>query len=187
MPNTIRIKRSSGSTAPSSLANAELAYAEGSGQLFIGVGTGGAGGTATSVVAIGGSGSYLALGASAIQTAAGQYTFTGSLTFSGTVGMGVVTATSPLLADDSSRVATTAWTRDYAEATYLPLAGGSVSGNLTVGGNLTVNGSVTTINSTTISVDDINVVLGDTASPTNATADGGGITLEAPRTRPCRG
>lgn len=59
MPNTIRIKRSTGSTAPTSLANAELAFAEGSNVLYIGVGTGGAGGTATSIVAIGGTGAFL--------------------------------------------------------------------------------------------------------------------------------
>jgi hypothetical protein len=43
---------------------------------------------------------------------------------------------------------------------------------------LTVNGTTTTVNSTTISVDDINVVLGDTASPTDTSANGGGITLK---------
>jgi hypothetical protein len=177
MPNTIRIKRSTGSTAPASLANAELAYSEGSGQLWIGVGTGGFAGTASSIVPIGGVGSYLAISNSAIQTAAGQYTFTGNCTFSGTVGMGVVTATAPSAADNSARVPTTAWVRTYADAAFLPIAGGTVSGNLTVGGNLTVNGSTTTINSTIVSVDDINIVLGDTGSPSDATANGGGITL----------
>jgi hypothetical protein len=54
----------------------------------------------------------------------------------------------------------------------------SVGGNLTVTGNLTVNGTTTTINSTTLSVDDKNIVIGDIASPTNTTADGGGITLK---------
>lgn len=165
MPNVLKIKRSTGSTAPASLSQGELAYAEGSSVMYIGIASGG-------LTQVG-----LALGSGAIQTAAGTYTFTGNVTFSGTVGMGVVTATAPASSDNSTRVATTAWTRTYAEATYLPLAGGTVSGNLTVGGNLTVNGTVTTINSTTVSVDDINIVLGDTASPTNATADGGGITL----------
>jgi len=56
--NTVRIKRSTGSSAPGSLANAELAFAEGSKKLFIGIGTGGAGGSATSIEAIGGSGSF---------------------------------------------------------------------------------------------------------------------------------
>jgi len=59
MANTIRIKRSTGSDAPSSLANAELAFAEGSKKLFIGIGTGGAGGTATSIEAIGGTGAFI--------------------------------------------------------------------------------------------------------------------------------
>lgn len=176
MPNVLRIKRSSGSSAPSALANAELAYSEGSGQLFIGVG--GTSTTAGSIVAIGGSGAYLSLNAGAVQSAGGTYTFTGNLTFSGTVGAGSITATAPAGSDNSTRVVTSAWVRTYAEATYLPLAGGTVSGNLTVAGNLTVNGSVTSINSSTLNVDDINIVLGDTASPTNTTADGGGITLK---------
>ena len=58
MANTVRIKRSTGSSAPTSLANAELAFAEGSKKLFIGVGTGGAGGSATTIEAIGGTGSF---------------------------------------------------------------------------------------------------------------------------------
>ena len=58
MANTIRIKRSTGSSAPGSLENAELAFAEGSKKLFIGIGTGGAGGSATTIEAIGGSGSF---------------------------------------------------------------------------------------------------------------------------------
>jgi len=56
--NTIRIKRSTGSSAPGSLENAELAFAEGSKQLFIGIGTSGSGGSATTIEAIGGSGSF---------------------------------------------------------------------------------------------------------------------------------
>ena len=58
MANTIRIKRSTGSSAPTSLENAELAFAEGSKKLFIGIGSGGAGGSATTIEAIGGSGSF---------------------------------------------------------------------------------------------------------------------------------
>jgi hypothetical protein len=58
MSNTIRIKRSTGSSAPGSLENAELAFAEGNKKLFIGIGTGGSGGSATTIEAIGGSGSF---------------------------------------------------------------------------------------------------------------------------------
>ena len=49
MANTIRIKRSTGSSAPGSLENAELAHAEGSDILFLGKGTGGSGGSATTI------------------------------------------------------------------------------------------------------------------------------------------
>ena len=58
MANTIRIKRSTGSSAPGSLENAELAFAEGSKKLFIGIGTGGSGGSATTIEPIGGTGSF---------------------------------------------------------------------------------------------------------------------------------
>jgi hypothetical protein len=59
-------------------------------------------------------------------------------------------------------------------------AGGTVTvdDNLIVSGNLTINGTTTTINATTITVDDKNIELGSVASPTNTTADGGGITLK---------
>jgi hypothetical protein len=52
------------------------------------------------------------------------------------------------------------------------------SGNVTVSGDLTVEGTTTTINSTTLTVDDKNIELGSVDSPTDATADGGGITLK---------
>jgi hypothetical protein len=50
--------------------------------------------------------------------------------------------------------------------------------SLTVTGDLTVNGTTTTINSTTLTIDDKNIVLGDVETPTDTTADGGGITLK---------
>lgn len=319
MPNVLRIKRSTGSSAPTSLANAELAFSEGSQILYYGSGTGGSGGSATSVIQVGGLGAFLGLGSGNTQTAAGTYTFSGSVTFSGTTAIGAATATSPSTNDDSTRVATTEWVKDQGyltnasngtvtsvalslpniftvsgspvttsgtltgtlatqtanyvfagpttgsaaaptfralvaadipdiSATYLTLTGtrtasgtytfsgtvnlsgtwqvngtsvtadgaelnvldgatagsavaskavvldankdfnfgtGDVSctdltttGNVVVGGNLTVNGTTTTINATSVSVDDINIVLGDTASPSDATADGGGITLK---------
>ena len=58
MANTLRIKRSTGSSAPTSLANAELAHSEGTETLFIGKGSGGAGGSATSIIKIGGKGAF---------------------------------------------------------------------------------------------------------------------------------
>lgn len=172
MANTIRIKRSTSTAAPSTLANAELAYSENSSKLFIGVGTGGVGGSATSIVAIGGDGAYLTLDTS--QTVSGNKTFTGSVTMSGASSVLVPTATS---GDNTTKAASTA----FVQATlgnYLPLTGGTISSNLTVTGNLTVNGTTTTVNSTTVDVADKNITLGNVATPTNTTADGGGITLK---------
>jgi len=50
--------------------------------------------------------------------------------------------------------------------------------NVIIEGNLTVNGTTTTINSTTISVDDKTIELAATTSPTDSSADGGGIVLK---------
>ena len=52
------------------------------------------------------------------------------------------------------------------------------SSSVTVTGDLTVNGTTTTVNSTTLTVDDKNIELGSVDTPTNITADGGGITLK---------
>jgi len=63
--------------------------------------------------------------------------------------------------------------------TALSVTGDSnLGGNLFLSGNLTVNGTTTTINSTTLSVDDKNIELGSISSPSDITADGGGITLK---------
>lgn len=53
-----------------------------------------------------------------------------------------------------------------------------VVGDTIITGDLTVNGTTTHINSTTVSVDDKNFELGKVDSPTNTTADGGGIILK---------
>jgi hypothetical protein len=90
-------------------------------------------------------------------------------------------ADNEVLAYDS---ATTLWKNQTpAEAGLASLSGatftGAVNGtSLTLSGDLTVNGTTTTINSTTLSVDDKNIELGSVDSPTNTTADGGGITLK---------
>ena len=56
---------------------------------------------------------------------------------------------------------------------------GAVSGtSLTLSGDLTVNGTTTNINSTSLVVEDKNIVLADVATPSDVTADGGGITLK---------
>ena len=57
-------------------------------------------------------------------------------------------------------------------------AAATFDNNVIVAGNLTVNGTTTTINSTTLQVDDKNIELGSVSTPTDTTADGGGITLK---------
>ena len=59
-----------------------------------------------------------------------------------------------------------------------PNIGAATGTSLVLSGDLTVNGTTTTINSTEITVDDKNLTLGSVASPTDAGADGGGITLK---------
>ena len=231
MPNTIRIKRrasSGGAGAPSSLANAELAFNENSNILYYGTGTGGAGGSATSVIAIGGSGAFVSItevraantvlagptsGAAAAPTfraltsddipslsgvyipmsgtatPTGTYTFSGTVNVTGTFQLGSTTVTSSAaelnLVDGSiantvvnSKAVIYGSAGQIAATTLTTSGNATVGGDLTVTGNLTVNGTVTTVNSTTVTVDDKNIELGSVYSPTDTTADGGGITLK---------
>jgi hypothetical protein len=143
MANTIRVKRraSGAAGAPAVLENAELAFNEVDNVLWYGKGTGGANGTATNIIAIGGDGAYLNL--SGTQTITGTKTFTGAVDLSGATVSGFTT-----------------------------------TGGVVIGGDLTVNGTTTTINSVTVSTDDKNIELGATASPTDASADTGGIVLK---------
>jgi hypothetical protein len=80
MANTIRIKRRAsggGAGAPTTLQNAELAFNEQSNILYYGTGTGGSGGSATSVISIGGVGAFTDL--SSAQTIGGVKTFTDTI------------------------------------------------------------------------------------------------------------
>ena len=68
-------------------------------------------------------------------------------------------------------------------STVSHVADGSVTSaklddNITIAGNLTVSGNTTTITSTTLTVDDKNIEMAATDSPTDANADGGGIILK---------
>ena len=53
-----------------------------------------------------------------------------------------------------------------------------IEGATIITGDLTVQGTTTTVNSATLSVDDKNLELGSVGTPTDTTADGGGITLK---------
>ena len=100
------------------------------------------------------------------------------------------TPTAPTAAGDTNttQIATTAYVQtelgDYlTTALGAPKASPALTGtatavNLTLSGNLTVNGTTTTIDSTTLNVEDKNIELGKVDTPTDTTADGGGITLK---------
>ena len=278
MANTLRIKRraTGNAGAPTSLENAELAFNEVDNILYYGKGTGGAGGTATTIEAIGGYGAFLTLTSdqtvsgnktlngitivstptannhaatklyvdSAVANVATAFTVAGdggtnqtittgsdTLTISGGVGLsslGSATDTITINLDNTSVAADTygsassvavftvdaqgrltsassnaisitgSQISDLATAAVTSLTGtanevevsasaGSVTiglpddvtiGNtLTVTGDLVVNGNTTTLNTSTLVVEDKNIVLANVASPDDTTADGAGITV----------
>jgi hypothetical protein len=109
MPNTIRIKRrlaGGAAGAPTSLENAELAFNEQDSVLYYGVGTGGAGGSASSILSIAGPGAFTTLGTT--QTITGNKTLSGVVTLSGTGASSAVGVTQTVN-DNSTRLATTAF------------------------------------------------------------------------------
>lgn len=114
MANTLRIKRraSGAAGAPAALENAELAFNEVEDVLYYGKGTGGVGGTATTVEPIGGRGAFAAL--SGDQSIAGVKTFADSPL--------VPTATA---SDNSNKAASTA----YVKAQNYITASASITGN----------------------------------------------------------
>ena len=177
MANTLRIKRRSSAGAagsPTSLENAELAFNEADNILYYGTGTGGAAGSATSVIAIGGYGAYTTLGTT--------QTITGNKTFSGTVVVPTPSANTHAAtkAYVDSSLPTLSGTENqitYTSGTIALATNVTTPGNLTVTGDLTVQGNTTTLNTATLTVEDKNIVLANVATPTDVTADGAGITI----------
>jgi hypothetical protein len=134
MANVLRIKRraSGNAGAPASLANAELAFNEVDDILYYGKGTGGAGGTATTIPAIGGTGAFLSL--SGTQTVSGNKTFTGD-----------VIVTTQTLSDNSTKAASTAFVKGQG---YLTSANAVTSVALSLPSFITVSGSPVTTTGT---------------------------------------
>lgn len=166
MASTLRIKRrTSGSPgAPSSLANAELAFNEVDDILYYGKGTGGGGGTATSISAIAGPGAYLTL--STTQSVSGDKTFSGAVSLGSNA-----TATTQAGSDNSTKLATTA----FVKTAISTLGSGTVTSvGLSLPNIFSVTGSpVTTSGTLTASLanQDANTVFagpgtGAAASPT---------------------
>ena len=150
MSNTLRIKRraaGSASGAPASMANAELAYNEQDDTLYYGKGTGGAGGSATACIAIGGPGVYV--DKTSTQTVAGVKTFSSS-----------PVVPTPGTSDNSTQVASTAFVKaqSYLVHNEVLTASGDASGATAGGGTNTLaltlaNTAVTAGQYTKITVD----------------------------------
>jgi hypothetical protein len=118
---------------------------------------------------------------------------TNNATVGGTLGVTGAATLSSTLAVNGASLTTTQTTFNLLNATATTLNIGGAATTLSIGastgtttinnnavitGNLTVNGTTTTINSTVTSVDDIEFELGSVATPTDVTADGGGIRLK---------
>ena len=117
MANTVRIKRrlaGGAAGAPASLQNAELAFNEQDSTLYYGVGTGGGGGSATSILSIAGPGAFATLGTA--QTITGDKTLSGIISLTGT-GVGSAVGVTQTVNDNSTRLATTAFVLGQGNAT----------------------------------------------------------------------
>jgi hypothetical protein len=112
MANTIRIKRRAAggaSGAPSSLANAELAFNEQDNVLYYGKGTGGSGGSATTVEVVGGLGAFVSITTN--QTVSGIKTFSSA-----------PIVPTQLASDDSTKAASTAYVKSQNYGTVTSVA-----------------------------------------------------------------
>jgi hypothetical protein len=144
MANTIRVKRraSGAAGAPAVLENAELAFNEVDNVLWYGKGTGGANGTATNIIAIGGDGAYLNL--SGTQTITGTKTFTGEVDLSGATVSGFTTTGGVVIGGDLTVNGTTTTINSVTVssedknielgATETPTDAGADSGGITLKG-----------------------------------------------------
>ena len=163
MANTIRVKRrSSGGSpgAPASLQNAELAFNEADNTLYIGVGTGGAGGSATTIIPIAGNGAF-------VDTTSNQ-TIGGIKTFSNTI-VGSINGN----ANTATTLATGRTIAITGDLSYTsPSFNGS--GNVTAIGTLaTVNSNVGTFTKVTVNAKGLTTAasqasLSDLSSPTGS-------------------
>lgn len=163
MANTIRIKRRAsggGAGAPTSLQNAELAFNEQTNVLYYGTGTGGAGGSATSIIAIAGNGAFMDL--SSNQTVGGTKTFSSPIDGSVTGNAGTATAL------ETGRTISITGDLAYTSGSF------DGTGNVTGTGTLaTVNSNIGTFTKITINAKGLatagsNATLNDILAPTSS-------------------
>jgi hypothetical protein len=163
MSNIIRIKRRAnggGAGAPSTLQNAEMAFNEQTNILYYGTGTGGSGGSATSIITIGGNGAFMDL--STNQTIGGTKTFSSAI--GGSITGNAATATALATGRTISITGDLSYTSPSFDGT----------GNVTATGTLaTVNSNVgtytkITINGKGLATAGSQASLSDLSSPTSS-------------------
>jgi hypothetical protein len=141
MSNTIRIKRRAnggGAGAPSTLANAELAFNEQTNVLYYGTGTGGAGGSATTIIPIAGTGAFV--DTSSAQTVGGVKTFSSTIVGSvdGNAGTATKLATSRTLSVSSDATGSASF--DGSANANIAMTLATVNSNVGTFTKITVNG-----------------------------------------------
>jgi hypothetical protein len=163
MANTLRIKRraTGNAGAPTSLENAELAFNEVDNILYYGKGTGGAGGSATTVEAIAGLGAFTTL--------TSEQTISGNKTFSGTVIVATPTA--------NGHAATKIYVDSAVSgvATSFTLAGDSGSSQTITSGSDTLTISGGTGLSSSVTTDTVTLNLDNTAVTASNYGDAGSV------------
>jgi hypothetical protein len=156
MANTLRIKRraTGNAGAPTSLENAELAFNEVDNILYYGKGTGGAGGTATTIEVIGGYGAFLTL--TSDQTVSGNKTFSGNTIVATPTANGH--AATKLYVDSAISNVATAFTVSGDSGVNQTITSGADTLNIAGGVGLTSVGSNT--DTLTINLDNTAVIAG---------------------------
>lgn len=162
MANVIRIKRraTGAAGAPSSLANAELAFNEVDDVLYYG--EGGTSSAAASIIAIAGPGAFTTLGTT--QTVTGDKTLSGSVSLTGTS-----TAVTKSANDNSTNIATTAYVDGalsaYGQALSVDADSGTTQSidlsleTLVISGGTGLS-TANTINTVTVNLDNTSVTTG---------------------------
>jgi len=92
---------------------------------------------------------------------------------------GVITSIGNATSIASQTGTGTKFVMDTSPTLVTPNIGVATGTSLVLSGNLTVNGTTVSLNATNLEIVDKNIILGNAASPSEITCDGGGITLKS--------
>jgi len=133
----------------------------------------------------------IAVGLSATTTALATARTIGGTSFDGTANIAVATATEATTVTCADNAANETVYPTFVDGAtgaqdletdtglnYNPSTGLLSAVGLTLSGDLTVNGTTTTLDTTNLLVEDKNIIIGSVDTPSDSTADGGGITLK---------